>query len=285
MNPLEIVQRTPKTNCGACGYPSCLAFAAAVTRAGAEVTLCPYIDLQGLEARVPSSVKDLENLADQVAEEHDLALVEYLQEKVGQLDFEAIASALGASWHKANPDILYLRYLGQEVILGKTKILMDNDTVADPRDQILLYNYVHSGGGRKPDNTWIGMESLPNSISKVKTLAAYCEKKIAKHLSGKPAHILKDLAGQLDGYEGPADLGSSATSTLVVPVLPMVPQYLLFWEEEPEDGFEPRAKVLFDHHVLDFLDLESLVFSAERFAERLVLLINSYVEHRQAFYP
>ena len=55
----------------------------------------------------------------------------------------------------------------------------------------------------------------------------------------------------------------------------MVPQFLLFWEGEPEDGFEPKAKVLFDHHVLDFLDLESLVFSAERFAERLVhLLIN-----------
>ena len=53
----------------------------------------------------------------------------------------------------------------------------------------------------------------------------------------------------------------------------MIPQYLLFWEKEPEDGFEAKTKVLFDHHVLDFLDLESLVFSAERMAERLVLLI------------
>jgi len=276
MNPLEIVQRTPKTNCGACGYPACLAFAAAVTRAGAEITLCPYIDLQGLETREAGSIKDLEDLADQVAEEHDLALVEYLREKVYQIDFGAIAAALGAGWDKNNPDMLYLRYLGQDVILGKTKILMDNGKVVDPRDQILLYNYVHSCGGRKPDNTWIGMESLPNSISKVKTLAKYCEKKIAAHLSGKPASILKELGTQLDGYDGPADLGSSATSALVVPVLPMVPQYLLFWEEEPEDGFEPKAKVLFDHHVLDFLDLESLVFSAERFAERLVLLINKY---------
>jgi hypothetical protein len=118
------------------------------------------------------------------------------------------------------------------------------------------------------------MESLPNSISKVKTLAAYCEKKISEHLSGRPAHTLKDVGGQLDGHEGPADLSSSATSSLVVPVLPMLPQYLLFWEEEPEDGFEPKAKVLFDRHVLDFLDLESLVFSAERFAERLVLLLS-----------
>ncbi|MGW8161271.1 MAG: DUF3786 domain-containing protein, partial [Desulfobulbales bacterium] len=201
------------------------------------------------------------------------ALVKHLQEKVSPLDFGAIASGLGAEWNKNNPDTLYLRYLGQNVMLSKKKVLVNKNTVADPRDQILLYNYVHSCGGRKPDNTWIGMESLPNSISKVKTLATYCEERIAKILSGRPVHILGEVGVQLDGYAGPADLSASATASLVVPVLPMVPQYLLFWEEEPEDGFAPKAKVLFDHHVLDFLDLESLVFSAERFAERLMLLL------------
>jgi len=280
MNPLDILQRTPKTNCGECGHPTCLAYAVAVTRAGLEITLCPYIDLTGLEINVISSTKDLENLAEEVATEHDLSLVRHLREKVSQLNFGAIASALGAKWHKDNPERLHLRYLGQDVVLGKKEILMDNDTVADPRDQILLYNYVFSEGGRQPDNTWVGMESLPNSISKVKTLATYCEKKIAEYLSGKPAHILKDIGQQLDGYEGPAELSFSATSSLIVPVLPMVPQFLLFWEEEPEDGFAAKAKVLFDHHVLDFLDLESLVFSAERFAERLALFIKNYEQQR-----
>ena len=53
----------------------------------------------------------------------------------------------------------------------------------------------------------------------------------------------------------------------------MVPHYLLFWDEEPADGFAARTKLLFDRHVLDFLDLESLVFSAERLADRLAELI------------
>jgi hypothetical protein len=280
MNPLEILQRTPKTNCGECGYPACLAFAAAVSRAGVEITRCPYIDLQGLEAETSSPSRNLEKLAEQVAEEHDLALVRQLQKKVSLLDFGAIASALGAGWQKKTPDLLHLRYLGQDVLLGKTKIYLNNDTVVDPRDQILLYNYVHSCGGRKPDNTWIGMESLPNSISKVKTLATYCENRIAENLSGKPAHTLLEIGEKLDGFEGPPDLGASSTSALVVPVLPMVPQYLLFWEGEPEDGFAPKAKVLFDQYVLDFLDLESLVFSAERFAERLIFLLNNYSQRQ-----
>jgi hypothetical protein len=272
MNPLEILHRTPKTNCGECGHLTCLAFAAAVARAGADIYVCPYINLQGLEATVLSNKKDMEDLAGQVAEEHDWALVKHLREKVSKVDFSFIADSLGASWNEHNPDVLSLRYLGQEVMLGKAEIFLSNDAVVDPRDQILLYNYVHSCGGKKPDGTWIGMESLPNSISKIRTLATYCEKKIAKFLSGKPAHVLTDLGGQLDGYDGPPDLGSTATSSLVVPVLPMVPQFLLFWEEDAEVGIEAKAKVLFDHSVLDFLDLESLVFSAERFAERLVQL-------------
>ena len=49
-----------------------------------------------------------------------------------------------------------------------------------------------------------------------------------------------------------------------------MPQFLLFWDEEPEDGFAAKAKVLFDQHVLDFLDIESLIFTAERMAERIV---------------
>jgi hypothetical protein len=275
MNPLDILNRTPKTNCGECGHPTCLAFAAAVTRAGAEINLCPYIELQGLEETVLSSEKDMEDLAEQVSEEHDWALVKYLQEKVSNIDFSSIAGSVGAHWEEHDPDVLSLRYLGQEVKLGKSEVLLSNDTVVDPRDQILLYNYVHSCGGRKPDGTWIGMESLPNSISKIRTLATYCENKIARLLTGKAAQVLADLGRHLDGYEGPADLGSTATSSLIVPVLPMVPQYLLFWEEDSDVGIEAKAKVLFDHNVLDFLDLESLVFSAERFAERLVQLENN----------
>ena len=36
--------------------------------------------------------------------------------------------------------------------------------------------------------------------------------------------------------------------------------------------FESKVKVLFDKNVLDFLDIESLVFSAERTAEYLMEL-------------
>ena len=67
---------------------------------------------------------------------------------------------------------------------------------------------------------------------------------------------------------------SSATAASIIPVLPMVPQQLLFWDEEPEDGFKAKVKILFDARVLDYLDVESLVFSAERLADRLMQLVS-----------
>ncbi|MCI5159325.1 MAG: DUF3786 domain-containing protein, partial [Candidatus Electrothrix sp. AUS1_2] len=42
--------------------------------------------------------------------------------------------------------------------------------------------------------------------------------------------------------------------------------------QDEEDGFDARVKILFDQHVMDFLDLESLVFAAERMADRLLAL-------------
>lgn len=50
MNPLEIVRRTPKTNCGQCAHATCLTFAATVPRArgGGDPDNCPFLDRAGL---------------------------------------------------------------------------------------------------------------------------------------------------------------------------------------------------------------------------------------------
>lgn len=264
MNPLEVVARTPKNNCRECGYPTCLAFGAAVAATGIDPRRCPHINLEGLA--VEAAGVDLENAARQ----RDLALVEHLQGKIAGADFAALAPNLGAIWKAANPEIMTFAYLGQEVSLGRNGILIAGREPEDPRDQILLYNYVHSGGGAPPAGPWLGLESLPNSIAKVRTLATYCEAPLARLFSGRPAAEV--VTGAL-AAGGTLIANPAATLTFVFPVLPRLPQQVIFWEAEPEDGFAARVKVLFDQRVLDFLDLESLVFSGERLAERLTALI------------
>ena len=43
----DILKETKKDNCGKCGFPTCLAFAAAVHSGSARKSLCPFI--QGLD--------------------------------------------------------------------------------------------------------------------------------------------------------------------------------------------------------------------------------------------
>ncbi len=268
MTPHEFLRHTPGSNCGECGYPACLAFAVAVTRGGVSPLRCPHLDRDGLPAEMTGEQGEGGGLeeVERGQDERDMALVAHLKSRIRPLDFGALAPVLGAEWSPDFPDRLLFPYLGRAVELDKETVSMAGGGLVDPRDQILLYNYVAFQGGRPPDNTWVGMESLPNSISKVRTLAVYCEQRLAERFSSR-ADVLASLCQQLDARQGPAD--QSATVGMIVPVLPMVPLYLLFWDEEPEDGFDAKVKVLFDHHVLDFLDLESLVFAAERLADRL----------------
>jgi len=267
MTPHEFLKYTPATNCGECGYPACLAFAVAVTKGGVSAELCPYVKRDDLPAGLALQGEE-GGLAvvDRGQEERDMALVAHLKSKVKHLDFSKLAPLLGA---RLSGGALSFSYLGRPAVLGRETVSLAGGQLVDPRDQILLYNYVAFGGGRKPDGTWVGMESLPNSISKVRTLATYCELRLAQRFTGR-AERLAELCSKVGGTAGPE--GQSADVGMVISVLPHVPHYLLFWDEEPEDGFEARVKILFDHHVMNFLDLESLVFAAERMADRLAEL-------------
>lgn len=264
--PFEILRKTPKTNCGTCGYATCLAFSAAVAKGGENPAACPYLDVAALSLSKTGEKEELSALG----RKRDLALIAHLKEKIAPLDFRAIAPGLGIDCMPSQPDLLEFVYLGQRVLLSKKAVLINQEEPEDPRDQILLYNYVHSGGGDAPAGNWTGLESLPNSISKVRTLATYCEERLATLFSGNGitaiAHAMREVQA-VPVPEAPASFG------FVIPVLPRVAQYVLFWEADEEEGFPARVKVLFDRQVLEYLDLESLIFSAERLADRLGAII------------
>lgn len=259
MEPHEILKRVPRTNCGQCGYPACLAFAAHVAKSGEDPQKCPYIDLSGLDLDLSQNTA-----LDQLAQERDLELIRHLKSKLNALDLNALSQPLGGEYTK---DHLCFRYLDQEVMVNKEHLLINNELPEDPRDQILLYNYIHFGGGTLPDQEWVGLESLPNSISKVRTLSTYCEEKLAAFFQGRAPEEILALCSPVGGKKLS---GTTASAAFTIPVLPKIPQQLFFWDEEPEDGFAAKVKILFPANVLNFLDIESLVFTAERMAELII---------------
>ena len=259
MNPHDILKRVPKTNCGECGYLACLAFAANVSKSGEDPKKCPYINLDGLEI-----TNDAGTELTQLGHEHDLSLIAHLKDKIKNLNFEKRAPALQANYNDGG---LTFSFLGQNVIVTKSSLRINGAEPEDPRDQILIYNYIHFGGGSLPDPHWIGLESVPNSISKIRTLATYCEQKLATFFTGKPTFEITQLCQKVGGI-----IQENGTADVVarIPVLPQIPQQLLFWDEDIDDGFEAKVKVLYPANVMDYLDIESLVFTSERMAELII---------------
>lgn len=272
MQPLEFIKFTPRTNCGECGYAACLAFAAAVTKGGEDPRKCPYVKVNDLGADFFAADRGGGGLSGvgRLLEEKDRSLIEHLKNRARPVDFSHVASGLGCTWSGPEKNALCFRYLGHDVDLSREGIFLDGKEAEEPRDQILLYNYVHFGGGEARAGEWVGMESLPNSISKVRTLRVYCEERIAAHFSGKQT-LLQECVRRIDGelMDGKEQACSAAFQVSVLPCLPVV---LLFWDEDKGDGFPARVKILYDRNVLGVLDLESLVFASERMAERLVEL-------------
>jgi acetyl-CoA decarbonylase/synthase complex subunit gamma len=55
ISPIEIFKKLPKTNCGDCGVPTCMAFAVSLTQGKAELSQCPHVDAKAAEQLSASS--------------------------------------------------------------------------------------------------------------------------------------------------------------------------------------------------------------------------------------
>lgn len=250
---LEIVKATPKTNCKACGQISCMAFAVAVMSGNLDISACPYIVTPANDVSSSSESFDAET-----------ALLKELRGKIQGVNLEMKAAALGAEVIDSSEGILLrLPYLGTGVLISKDSIVSENNMELEPRDQILLYNYIFFASDAPLSGNWVGLEAFPNSISKVVTLRKYTEEKLANAFDGR----LNELKAILASMSGVILQECHADLCMQVSILPKVPVQVHFWNSSQEDGFAAQSKVLFDAAAMHFLDIESLVFAAERMAE------------------
>ncbi len=253
---LDILKETRKDNCGKCGYPTCLAFAAAVHSAGAEMSLCPFIEISEEAEKPPETSRA----------DPETALARQLRSKVRDIDLSMRAPGLGGRVVEHDGEkALELEYLGMKVLVSGQDVRELFGRELETRDQILLYNYLFFGGEGPLAGRWTGLESFPNSISKVVTLKKYTEDRLALGFKSRVQDLV-DACMRLGGKQVEA---CYADACLTVPVLPKVPIQVHFWDEDREEGFPAKVKVLFDERALDFLDIESLIFASERMAEIL----------------
>jgi len=267
ISALDLYQATPKTNCKECGHPTCLAFSTRVIVEKMPLDACPYLkDEVRSDLRERISRQQEEGVY--VKRDQYKITADFIRERLEGTDFSAVAEGLGAEpVEQAGSPGLRIRYLNRDHVLTRKDITLDGVSTGDHWDNILLYNYVHFAGSEPLHRKWIPIDSIPGHIPKKPELEHGCEEKIARHFRGR-REALERAAGALAGSPDPqhehADLALSFLP------LPRVPFLLLFWDHDPDEDFPARAKVLFDGSVTSYLDIESLVFLAEKFAEALI---------------
>ena len=262
---MELLKTLPRTNCGECGQATCLAFATQVIKEGEDLSRCPYLSeaAQAMVAEIESQqASGLGRRRESIA----IAL-EALHAKVAPLDLASVAPGIGARYGEDNGrPFLNLTYFGYNLQVFKDEVRYPEGIEANPWDAILLYNYMASQGQTDTTGAWITFQSLPNSVSKTKTLKRL-EGELAAHFAGKQPQLEK-AAARL-GVE-PVQTAGDADLQLVFHPLPKVPVLLLFWEADQEEDVPAQAHFLVDGNVSDYLDLESLLFLVEQLADRLM---------------
>ena len=269
--PLSVVDLykdiLPKTNCGDCGFPTCMAFAGMVVSEKHPLTNCPHI-------APPLIEKCQRELDEQYATgkwtKRDMAqdALKWAKERSTSMNIEDLPDRIGGKLiKKGNEDALELPYFKDSIIITKKNISKKDGSELTRWEQVFIFNHIAQGGSKLPTGKWKNLVEFPNTISKIKSMAEHVETPLTKRFKGKLDELFL-ISRFLGGIDMTAEI-KSADSALLFKVLPRVPVMLMFWDEDSEEGFEAQAKLLFDETVCEHLDIESIMFLSERLSQLL----------------
>jgi hypothetical protein len=257
----------PKTNCGDCGFPTCMAFASMVVSEKHPLAGCPHLDAEvvarcnrDLEVQYAASRWTKRDMAEDAlqwavtrcASMNPADLPERIGGKLSERDGKAVAS---------------LPYFSGRILIGADDIMRKDGVALSRWEKVFIYNHIAQGGARTPTGRWKGFEELPNTLSKIKTMSGQVEAPLVGRFQGRRRQLKTAAAGI--GGRTVTDPEVSADVALIFRPLPRVPVLLLFWDDDPLDGFGAAVKLLFDETVVEHLDIESIVFLGEQLRKML----------------
>lgn len=243
-NPFDIYKLLPRTNCGECTLPNCLALAAAVIRGQKKLADCPYIKTEDKEQLARSiGIREEFNRT----REEDL---EVLKSRVSGLDFSTKADQLGA-----------------KIVSGKLAIKsLGKDFFIDPGGNVTsechthvwmtvpLLSYIVHSSGEDITGRWVPFRELRDGAPMNPLFVQRGEKPLKKLLDSNSA-LLGDLIGMFSGERADNNLFASDIALSLYP-LPKVPVLICYWQ--PEGDMDSGLNIFFDASAEKHLKIESI---------------------------
>lgn len=257
----------PRTNCGDCGFTTCMAFAGMVVSQKHPLGNCPHIPADVLarcEAELSEQYAQGKWLQRDPAED----ALAWARTRAASMALDDLPARVGGTIIDGPRG----RGLELPYFTGHIHIVGDTITHGDGRpltrwEQVFVFNHLAQGGIRKPRGEWKGFVEFPNTVSKVVTMTGQVEEPLVRRFTGRKDE-LRDKALFLGAV--PLESGAETADLAVCfTPLPRVPVALLFWDSIPDEGFEAQIRLMFDVTVTEHLDIESMVFLSERIRQLL----------------
>lgn len=230
LTPLEIYKLLPKSNCGKCQLPSCLAFAAAVVAGGRKLKECPDLDpktlavlsdrYQHTEAKEPIQAEFLDKL----------------QEKMAMLDLAEVAPLIGAT---LRGETIVINSLGKDFVLDRAGN-MTSECHIIPWVHGPLLSYITHPSHAEITGRWISFREIKGGIEWQGLFASRCEEPLRRLADANP-ELLSDLIAL---FMGKTVAWYEADIALILYPLPKIP--LLICYQAPEGDLHSKLTILFD---------------------------------------
>ncbi len=242
-NPMEIYKVLPKTNCGECRVPSCLAFAAAVIKADKKLGDCPYLP-QNLRDQATGRVETRE--APDALRQEQLA---ELRQRIAALDLGMVAGKIGAAMVGGQ---LAIKSLGKDFRVdaagGVTSQCHTHAGLTIP-----LLQYILSSSGKDIEGNWVPFRELQNGGAMAPLFGQRSEKPL-KQIADTHPDLFADLIHIFSGERSENDFGSDVS--LVLYPLPKLPILICYWQAE--DDLDSVLNIFFDATAPEHLPIASI---------------------------
>jgi len=242
-SPIEILKLLNKSNCKECGQPTCLAFAAVVSRGQKRLDECPYIENDILE-QYDGHIPKKEN-SEQETEE----VLKALTRSIAKVDLSSAAERIGAKYSDGK---LTIKILGKDFSIDTEGNLFSeihiHQWIAGP-----VIDYIMNSKGTPVSGDWVPFRELNGSIDWARFFIHRCEKPLKK-VADTYTDLFHDMLHVFNGRQVENHYNSDIS--LVLHPLPKLPILICYWE--PEDGMESSLNLFFDSTATDHLRIESI---------------------------
>ncbi len=240
-SPLSIYKLLPKSNCGRCLLPSCLAFAAAVVAGGKKMGDCP-----GLAAGPMQGVPEVGKRPEVEADEAEF--MAQLKAKMAQVDLARVAPLIGAT---LDGERIVINSLGKDFVVDRQGNMVSECHII-PWVQAPLLAYITHASHGEVTGRWLSFREIRGGIEWQGLFTSRCEAPL-KRLADENQGLLGDL---IDLFMGRAMEWYQADIALILHPLPKVP--ILICYQAPEDDMESALTIFFDECCPQNLHIKSI---------------------------